>query len=60
MSLSATLYITIAVVLFSLNMIINIFVLALGEKKELPLSTFLATIFAIFLVVWGITILVTS
>jgi uncharacterized membrane protein YciS (DUF1049 family) len=60
MSLAVTLYIIVTLVLFSLNMVANIFALALGDKKEFPLSTFIATIVAMGFVIWGITLLVVN
>ena len=60
MSLAVTLYVIVTLVLFSLNMIANIFSLALSEKKEFPLSTLVATIVAIGFVIWGITLLVVN
>jgi len=58
MSLAVTLYIIVTLVLFSLNMVANIFALAFGDKKEFPFSTLIATIMAIGFVIWGITLLV--
>ena len=60
MSLAVMLYIIVTLVLFSLNMVANIFSLALSEKKQFPLSTFIATVIAMGFVIWGITILVTN
>jgi hypothetical protein len=60
MSLAITLYIIITVILFSINMIANIFALAISENKGFPVSTLIATIFAIVFIVWGITILVVN
>ena len=60
MSLAVTLYIIVTLILFSLNMIANIFALALSEKKTFPTRTLLATIIAIGFVIWGITLLVTN
>ena len=60
MSLAVMLYIIVTLVLFSLNMVANIFALALSEKKQFPLSTFVATVIAMGFVIWGITILVTN
>ena len=58
MSLSVTLYIIITVILFGLNMVVNIFVLGLSDNKFFPTGTLIATIFAIALVIWGTTLLV--
>jgi hypothetical protein len=58
MSLAVTLYIVITVILFALNMTVNIFALGISENKSFPTGTLIATIFAIVFVVWGITLLV--
>lgn len=58
MSLSITLYIIVTVILFALNMIVNIFALGLSENKFFPTGTLIATIFAIGFVIWGTTLLV--
>ena len=60
MSLSVTLYIIVTVILFALNMIVNIFALGISDNKKVPTSTLIATIFAIAFVIWGTTLLVTS
>jgi hypothetical protein len=58
MSLAVTLYIIVTVILFALNMIINILALGLSENKSIPTGTLIATVFAIVFVIWGTTILV--
>lgn len=60
MSLAVTLYIIVTVILFALNMIVNIFALGISENKKFPTSTLIATIFAIAFVIWGTTLLVTN
>ena len=60
MDLATTIYIITTLILFSLNMIANIAALALGDKKQFPLSTVIATVLAIVFLVWGITILVVN
>lgn len=58
MSLAVTLYIVVTVILFALNMTVNIFALGISENKSFPTGTLIATILAITFVVWGITLLV--
>jgi|DEB0MinimDraft_10_1074344.scaffolds.fasta_scaffold00062_49 hypothetical protein len=60
MGLATTLYIITTLILFGLNLIANISALGLSDKKEFPLSTIVATIIAMGLLVWGITLLVVS
>jgi len=60
MGLATTLYIITTLILFALNMIANIAALGLGDKKEFPLSTIVATVIAMGFLVWGITLLVVN
>ena len=60
MSLGVTLYIITTLILFAFNMIANVVVLSVTDKKNFPTATFLATLFAIVFLIWGITLLVTS
>jgi hypothetical protein len=54
-----TLYIVVTLVLFSLNTLANIAVLATNKSEKFPIAAFFATIFSIFFVVWAVILLVT-
>jgi hypothetical protein len=53
-----TIYIIFTVVLFSINVLANIGVLATTPKEKFPTSAVLATILSIAFVVWGVIVLV--
>lgn len=55
-----TLYIIITLIIFSLNMFVNIAVLAVNKNEKFPLASFIATIVSIVFVIWGIALLVAS
>jgi hypothetical protein len=54
-----TVYVIVTVILFSINVLANIGVLATISKEKFPTSAVLATILSIAFVIWGIVILVT-
>jgi hypothetical protein len=60
MTLGVTLYIVTTLILFSLNTLSNIVSLAFADKKEFPVAIFIATMFSIIFVIWGITLLVVN
>jgi hypothetical protein len=53
-----TIYIIFTVVLFSINVLANIAVLATTPKEKFPTSAVLATILSVAFVVWGVIVLV--
>jgi hypothetical protein len=53
-----TIYIIFTVVLFSINVLANIAVLATTSKEKFPTSAVMATILSIAFVIWGIVVLV--
>lgn len=57
MGLGITLYIIATLILFIFNLISNIFLLSLNDKKSFPIALFLATLFAIGFIIWGTILL---
>lgn len=55
-----TLYIIITLIVFSLNLLANLAVLATNKKDKFPLAAFVATLLSVAFVIWGIILLVTN
>lgn len=53
-----TVYIIATLVLFSLNLLSNVFALSVRQKEGFPAAEFIAMILAIIFIIFGITILV--
>jgi hypothetical protein len=55
-----TLYIIVTLIIFSLNFLANVAVLATNKKDKFPAAAFVATMFSIIFVIWGISLLLTN
>jgi hypothetical protein len=55
-----TLYIIITLIIFSLNFLANMAVLATNKKDKFPLAAFIATIVSVLFIIWGIALLLTN
>lgn len=56
--MSEFLYVLITVILFVLNMLGNLFAMSMNKSNKFPVATFLATMMAMFFVIWGFSILI--
>jgi len=54
----ANIYIIVTTVLFSINLLSNIIILATTNKEKFPVAAVFATILSVIFVVWGIILLV--
>jgi hypothetical protein len=53
-----TTYIILTIILFCINLLVSLFLIAMAERTGFPTSEFIAIIFNIIFIVWGITILI--
>jgi hypothetical protein len=58
--MATTIYIVTTIVIFALNMFANLSMMAFNRSEKFPVSMFIGTMLAIVLVIWGVTLLVTS
>jgi hypothetical protein len=54
----ANIYIIVTTILFSINLLSNIIILATTNKEKFPVAAVFATILSVIFVVWGIILLV--
>lgn len=55
--MSQTLYVLTTTILFILNLLGNVLAMSLNKSNKFPSATFLATVTALFFIVWGMSIL---
>jgi hypothetical protein len=56
--MSEFLYVLVTLILFVLNMIGNLVAMSMNKTNSFPVATFLATMMAMFFVIWGFSILI--
>jgi hypothetical protein len=54
----ANIYIVVTTILFSINLLSNIIILATTNKEKFPVAAVFATVLSVIFVIWGIVILV--
>jgi hypothetical protein len=54
----ANIYIVVTTILFSVNLLSNIIILATTNKEKFPVAAVFATVLSVIFVIWGIVILV--
>ena len=56
--MSEFLYVLVTLILFILNMLGNLVAMSMNKTNKFPIATFLATMMAMFFVIWGFSILI--